>query len=280
MIVGTPGYMSPEQADPTALDVDIRTDIYSLGVLLYELVAGVPPFDPKRLLSAGWGEMQRIIREEEPPKPSTRVSKLGDTATGIAGQAADDARDSRERRCSGDLDWITLKALEKDRARRYQSATEFSADIRHYLADEPVVASPPSAFYRFRKLVRRNKAVFTAAAAVLVALLAGLAATALQYRRAEAARGENRRQIVRLSVERGMQLADAGDYLAGLPWFVRALRLEEGGRRRPASTVRLASGPFGGPKPRRVDSSIRKAWIVFGSVRTGNASPRRAFMES
>ena len=169
VIVGTPGYMSPEQADPTALDVDIRTDIYSLGVLLYEIVAGVPPFDPKRLLSAGWGEMQRIIREEEPPKPSTRVSKLGDTATGVA-QRRGTNPGTLERELRGEIDWIALKALEKDPARRYQSATEFSADIRHYLAEEPVLAGPPSNWYRASKYASRHKigVTFVGSLALLV----------------------------------------------------------------------------------------------------------------
>ncbi len=156
MIVGTPGYMSPEQADPTALDVDTRTDIYSLGVLLYELVAGVPPFDPRRLLSAGWGEMQRIIREEEPPKPSTRVSKLGDTATGIA-ELRRASPATLQKELSGEIDWITLKALAKSPARRYASASELAADVRRHLSNEPVLAGPPSAWYRASTYARRHR---------------------------------------------------------------------------------------------------------------------------
>src|SRR5262249_36754897 len=154
--IGTPAYMSPEQAEITSVDVDTRSDIYSLGVLLYELLTGKTPFDSKDLLQAGPDEMRRTIREKEPDRPSTRVSTLGgeeltSTAKGRGLEAPKLANTLR-----GDLDWIVMKSLEKDRARRYETANGLAADIQRHLNDEPVVACPPSDLYRFQKVVRRN----------------------------------------------------------------------------------------------------------------------------
>src|SRR5262249_9871049 len=155
-MVGTPLYMSPEQAALSNVDVDTRSDIYSLGVLLYELLTGTTPFDQERLRAVGYDEMRRIIREEEPPRPSTRLSTLGPAAVTVSTQ-----RQSDPKRLSqlfrGELDWIVMKCLEKDRDRRYESASAFAADVQRYLADEPVQACPPSAWYRFHKFARRNK---------------------------------------------------------------------------------------------------------------------------
>jgi len=141
-LIGTPEYMSPEQAEMSGLDVDTRTDIYSLGVILYELLVGVLPFDPKTLREAGFGEIQRIIRETDPPKVSTRLSGLGDTDTSIAEQRRTDVA-VLHKQLKGDLDWITMKAMEKDRMRRYATASEFAADIEKHLKHEPVLARPP-----------------------------------------------------------------------------------------------------------------------------------------
>ena len=174
--IGTPEYMSPEQAEMTELDIDTRTDVYSLGVLLYELLTGVTPFDSKRLRSAGLGEIQRIIREEEPQWPSTRISTLGDAALEIAKhRRADPIHLSRTMR--GDLDWIVMKAMEKDRTRRYETANGLATDIERHLRHEPVMASPPSAVYRLRKLVRRNRGVCAAAALVFLTLGVGVVGT-------------------------------------------------------------------------------------------------------
>jgi eukaryotic-like serine/threonine-protein kinase len=169
-LVGTPLYMSPEQAELSGLDIDTRSDVYALGVLLYELLTGTTPFDQERLRAVGYDEFRRIIREEEPAKPSTRVSTLGQ-----AGVTASANRQSDPKRlCQlfrGELDWIVMKALEKDRNRRYESGSAFAADVQRYLADAPVLACPPSALYRFRKFARRNKAVLATATAVATAVL-------------------------------------------------------------------------------------------------------------
>jgi serine/threonine protein kinase len=175
-MIGTPVYMSPEQAEMSGLDIDTRSDIYSLGVLLYQLLTGTTPFDQGELLNRGFGEMMRIIREETPHKPSTRLSSLGETASKTAEQRHTDIR-RLGLILRGDLDWIVMKCLEKDRTRRYDTANGLAADIQRHLSNEPVSAGPPSASYRMRKFVRRNRAGVLAALAVGATLLLGLAGT-------------------------------------------------------------------------------------------------------
>src|SRR5262245_33632533 len=154
-IVGTLEYMSPEQAEINQLDIDTRSDIYSLGVLLYELLAGSPPFSRQELEKAGMLEMLRAIREQEPSKPSTKLSTAEGLPTLAANRGTEPAKLTRLIR--GELDWIVMKALEKDRSRRYETANGFAADVLRYLADESVLACPPSAGYRLRKFARRHR---------------------------------------------------------------------------------------------------------------------------
>jgi serine/threonine protein kinase/tetratricopeptide (TPR) repeat protein len=181
-LIGTPEYMSPEQAEISGLDVDTRTDIYSLGMMLYELLVGVLPFDPKALRSAGFAEIQRIIREEEPPRASTRFSNLGDTQTSIVEQRKTDVA-SLHKQLKGDLEWITMKAMEKDRTRRYASANELATEIQRYLNLQPVLAGPPSGLYRLRKFVRRHKVVVGFASVLFTFIVAFAIIAALQSAR-------------------------------------------------------------------------------------------------
>ncbi len=185
-MIGTPLYMSPEQAGMSELDVDTRSDVYSLGVLLYELLTGTTPFEKGRFSKVGFDEIRRIIREEEPPRPSTRLSTLGQAATTASASRRSDPR-RLSRLFRGELDWVAMKALEKDRDRRYESAAAFAADVRRYLHDEPVLACPPSAAYRLRKFVRRHKGPVLAAAAVVLLLAAGVVGTSAGLVRALAA---------------------------------------------------------------------------------------------
>ena len=181
-VVGTLEYMSPEQAELNQLDIDTRSDIYSLGVLLYELLTGTTPLEKKRFKEAAMLEMLRVIREVEPPKPSTRLSTLADSSSVAANRGLEPKKLSGLVR--GELDWIVMKALEKDRRRRYETASGLADDVRRHLNDEPVMAGPPSSFYRLRKLARRNRAGMATAAIVAAALVVGAAVATWQAIRA------------------------------------------------------------------------------------------------
>jgi serine/threonine protein kinase/tetratricopeptide (TPR) repeat protein len=189
-MVGTPLYMSPEQAELSPLGVDTRSDIYSLGVLLYELLSGTTPFDKERLHAAAFDELRRIILDEEPPPPSSRISTLAaDLAMTVAERRRTDAR-RLSHTIRGELDWIVMKCLEKDRNRRYETPNSLARDIERYLRDEAVQACPPSMTYRLRKFVRRNREPVLAATLVTLALLGGIAASARQAVRATRAEGQ------------------------------------------------------------------------------------------
>jgi eukaryotic-like serine/threonine-protein kinase len=187
-MLGTPLYMSPEQAQISGLDVDTRSDVYSLGVLLYELLTGTTPFDQRRLREAAYDEMRRIIREEDPPNPSTRLSTMGDKLATVSAQRHTEPKKLGQL-VRGELDWIVMKALEKDRTRRYETANGLARDVERHLSDEAVHACPPSAGYRFRKFARRNKRPLVGATLLAIVLVLGSVIStwqALRARRAEA----------------------------------------------------------------------------------------------
>jgi len=193
-MIGTPAYMSPEQAELSGLDIDTRSDIYGLGVLLYELLTGTTPFPEKRLRSVAYAEMQRIITQEEPERPSTRLRKTMSVRSPNPSDFKSAIRDPQSA-IDTDLDWIVMKCLEKDRNRRYETAHDLAADIRRHLDSEPVLARPPSAAYRIQKAIRRNKLAFAAAAAILVTLLSGIGVSVWQAVRATQARALAERRL-------------------------------------------------------------------------------------
>jgi eukaryotic-like serine/threonine-protein kinase len=262
-LIGTPAYMSPEQVEMSGLDVDTRSDIYSLGVLLNELLTGKTPFDTQELLALGLDAMRRTIREKEPVRPSTRLSTMleGERTTTAKRRGA--AAPKLIHLLRGDLDWIVMKTLEKDRTRRYETANGLARDLQRYLTNEPVVARPPSAAYRVRKFVRRNKVIVTAATVVATALVLGITVSmfeairatrlrkqadtnahqarqaqareseqrqAAEEARARAAKSEaeSRERLVRLNVANGTRLMNEGDLPDALLWFGQALSLVQG----------------------------------------------------
>ncbi|MFN0135472.1 MAG: protein kinase domain-containing protein [Phycisphaerae bacterium] len=215
-LIGTPEYMSPEQADTSSADIDTRSDVYSLGVLLYELLTGTTPFDGKRLKSAGFKGLIRIIREEEPPRPSVRASEFLKRTPGAAKERSSDAAtkgssawhslssslrgsvaSSLPRTLRGDLDWIVMRCLEKDRRRRYETANSLATDVQRYLSGEPVLAAPPSKLYHARKFLRRYRTAAVIATAIVATASIGAVAALMQWQQAETARAAESHQRAR-----------------------------------------------------------------------------------
>jgi WD40 repeat protein/serine/threonine protein kinase len=229
-VVGTLEYMSPEQAELSALDIDTRTDIYALGVLLYELLTGTTPLDPKEVRRAGYTEIIRLIREVDPPRPSTRLSQSKESLTSLSQQRrTEPGRLMKEVR--GELDWIVMKCLEKDRTRRYETANSLAHDVARYLRDEAVEACPPSRRYRLRKFARKHRTGLTFAAVLVLLLLAATAVSSWFAIRATVAEGrtraalqEARRQTAFQMLERGVGLCEQRQESRGMLWLARCLQ--------------------------------------------------------
>ena len=220
-IVGTPLYMSPEQAEMTNIDVDTRSDVYSLGVLLYELLTGTTPLDKDRIKQSTFDEVRRIIREEEPPRPSTRLSSMGDHARSILARRKSDSKQFGQF-VRGELDWIVMKALEKERARRYDTAIGLAHDIARFLRGDTVEACPQSALYRLQKFARRNRGPVLAGGIGLLMLLGGIFGTtfglirAQHARRAEAERAQGERRATDELQKRLTQIKNGAEILASV----------------------------------------------------------------
>ena len=251
--IGTPAYISPEQAEMSGLDIDTRSDIYSLGVLLYELLVGQTPFDAKEMMQGGLDALRQIIREKEPLRPSTKLNTLQGDARTTAGKRRQMDVGKLVHQLQGDLDWIVMKCLEKDRARRYDTANGLAMDIQRHMKNEAVLARPPSAMYQIRKFVRRNRRPVMAAAALALMLCLGLVGTSLGLFRAKAealrarfaeneatqdrdrantarqqadqARSDERRLNFQMAFDRGLALCDQGNVASGMLWLARALEL-------------------------------------------------------
>ncbi|MBI5423031.1 MAG: serine/threonine protein kinase [Opitutae bacterium] len=245
-MIGTPVYMSPEQADLRDTDIDTRSDIYSLGVLLYELLAGRPPFDPQSLLQAGVAEVRRIIRETDPPRPSAAVSTLADADRTTVAQRRRASPARLPSALRGDLDWIVMRCLEKQRDRRYGTAEELGRDIRRHLSREPVTARPPSALYRTRKFISRHRLACASAAALTVALLAG--ATVSTWQAIRATRAEHEARLAQSDAQRRQEQAEAilgfmlGDFRAELKKLGRLSLLDGVGDKAMAHFAALTPG--------------------------------------
>jgi tetratricopeptide (TPR) repeat protein len=283
-MIGTPQYMSPEQAEMSALDVDTRADIYSLGVLLYELLTGTTPLTRERLETIDFDELRRIIRDEDPPTPSARLTSLNGQGAEVAAARRTDLR-RLVRTVHGDLDWIVMKALEKDRTRRYETVTALASDVERYLADEPVEAGPPSHWYRARKFVRRNRTGVTVAtvAVLLLAVGGGVAARVAAdraTRRAElggkivaalnearTAYGAGRRAAASAAIQRAEGLASGGDVDAALGARVRRLArdLEMARRLDEAQLAGMVIDPKNNAfDSRKIGPALRSAFAWYG----------------
>jgi WD40 repeat protein/serine/threonine protein kinase len=240
-MIGTPEYMSPEQAEMSCLDIDTRTDIYSLGVLLYELLTSATPFDAKELREAGYIQMQRIIRETEPLKPSTKLSTMGDALTDIA-KHRDVQPGELCKIVRGDLDWVVMKTIEKDRTRRYETANELAMDIQRHLSNEPVEASPPSTLYRFRKLVQKHRRTVAAVITIAATLIIGLVVSSTMYFVANRARWSE--AVARTQAEQAKVIAEQAEKVAQEQKNIAETKAEDLRRAMYANSIQLADAKY------------------------------------
>ncbi len=282
--IGTPQYMSPEQAEMSGLDVDTRTDIYSLGVLMYELLTGTTPFDAKTLRRAALGEIQRIIREEDPPTPSRRLSTMGAQVAEIAKVRCAEAK-TLSRLMRGDLDWIVMRSLEKDRTRRYETAAALADDIQYHLNNEPVMAGPPGRGYKVRKFIRRHQVGVFAGSMIAVALLIGLALATYGFieARQERDRAWSAEQVAKQQAEKARTEAESAkainaffnDMLTSVdPMQVRLLSAF-------APDERLASWASGGfPRDVSLAEMVRQAAAELGEAFDGKQELEAASRET
>jgi WD40 repeat protein/serine/threonine protein kinase len=227
-IIGTPAYMSPEQAELSDLDVDTRTDIYSLGVLLYELLTGTTPFTEDELREAGYLQMQKIICEEEPTKPSTKLSTLGEALTDVA-KLHSSSPEVMPKLIRGDLDWIVMKSLEKERSRRYTAVSEFAADIGRHLNSEPVQAAAPSVSYKLRKFIKRNRVAVAASSLVAAALVVVAVVSGMYAFESEKAKQEISGLLAGSYVDRAQTLCEQGEVGRGMLWLADSLKIAPAG---------------------------------------------------